>query len=581
MNLDDNGSTAARAAAMAAHELTRRKALRLGALGLGGAGLSAFLAACGTNNTSTPSSNASSPASTASAPAVGSTSAAGTGAVASGAAGTGGASSAASIPAGKSGGSVIIARAQDSVDFDKTMVFSNASIWVYVQIWETLTIGSKDGRTVEPWLATSWTQSADKLTWTFKLRTDVKFSDGTPMTSADVKFSLDEASTTKGGWEFINSAIANITTPDPHTLVIKTKYQWAPLLADLACPSNGIVPNKYGGRTKKAFYLSPIGTGPFVWDTWNKGNKLTLKKNTNYWRPGLPYLDSVSWQVVPDDNTRNVMIQGSTAQINENPPFSTVDQLKGVSGAAVTLFPSTRTDYLLMNEKRAPFDDVHVRRAISYAIDREALVKTVLFGNGTPANSLLMPTVPYYDKNTPGQTYDMTKAKAEMALSKVPKGFSTTYLAASGDSVDSELAQILQASLKELGITMAISPKDPSAIHDLQNASNFDISHSYWTMDIADPDELVQFAVLPAGGGHSFETSYNSAAAQSLATQAEKTFDTAERQALYTKLQALLAEDAFLPPLFYQPFPYAMRTSVQNFFVKPTGLYDMGVVSLA
>jgi peptide/nickel transport system substrate-binding protein len=548
MTSDHDGSSDDRLAAMAAHELTRRSVLRFSALGVGGVSLAALLAACGTSNSG--SSNAPK-------------------------------SSSGSSAAPKSGGDLIIARAQDSVDFDKTMVFSNASIWVYVQIFEGLTIGSKDGKTVEPWLATSWTQSADKLTWTFKLRSDVKFSDGTPMTSADVKFSLDEASSTKGGWEFINSAIDTVTTPDPLTVVIKTKYQWAPLLADLACPNNGIIPNKYGGRTKKAFYTAPLGTGPFVWDTWDKGSKLTLKKNKVYWRTGMPYLDSVTWQVVPDDNTRNVMIQGNTAQIGETPPFSTVDQLKGVKGATVTLFPSTRTDYILMNEKRAPYDDVHVRRAISYAIDRESLVKTVLFGNGTAANSLFMPTVPYYDMNTPGQSFDMAKAKAELAQSKVPHGFSTTYLASSGDSTDSAIAQVLQSALKELGITMKISNSDPSAVHDLQNALNYDISHSYWTMDIADPDELVQFAVLPSGGGHSFDTNYTSTAAQSLATKAEKTFNPAERQQLYSQLQTMLANDAFLPPLFYQPLPYAMRSSVQGFFVKPTGLYDMAAVSLA
>jgi peptide/nickel transport system substrate-binding protein len=547
MMADDGGNSMDRLTAMAEHDITRRGMLRMSAFGVGGVGLAAFLAACTSSN--------------------------GTQATSTGS----GAASASGKP--KAGGSVIIARAQDSVDMDKTMVFSNASIWVYVQIYEGLTVGSKDGRTVEPWLAKSWTQSADKLTWTFKLRTDVKFSDGTPMTSADVKFSLDEASTTKGGWEFINSAIASITTPDEATVVIKTKYPWAPLLADLACPSNGIIPNKYAGRAKTAFYRSPVGTGPFKWDTWKKGNTLTLKKNTNYWRTGLPYLDSVTWQVVPDDNTRNVMIQGNTAQINENPPLSTVDQLKGVKGVGVTLFPSTRTDYILMNEKRAPYDDVHVRRAVSYAIDRAALVKTVLFGNGEVANSFMMPSTPYYDKNTPGQQYDMAKAKAEMAQSKVPKGFSTTFLASSGDTTDSAIAQILQASLKELGITMKISNSDPSAVHDLQNALNYDISHSYWTMDIADPDELVQFAVLPEGGGHSFETNYSSPQAQSLAKQAEKTFDTAERQKLYTQLQALLAEDAFLPALFYQPLPYAMRDAVTGFFVKPTGLYDMAVVA--
>jgi peptide/nickel transport system substrate-binding protein len=192
-----------------------------------------------------------------------------------------------------------------------------------------------------------------------------------------------------------------------------------------------------------------------------------------------------------------------------------------------------------------------------------------------------MPTVPFYDQNTPGQMFDMAKAKAELAMSTLPNGFTTTYLASSGDSTDAAIAQVLQASLQQLGITMNISNSDPSAVHDMQTSLNYEISHSYWTMDINDPDELVQYAVLPAGGGHSFNTSYNSPQAQDLATQAEKTFDTAERQKVYTQLQTLLAEDAFLPPLFYQPIPYALRSSVQGFFVRPTGLYDMATVSLA
>ncbi|HEY8302769.1 MAG TPA: ABC transporter substrate-binding protein, partial [Jatrophihabitans sp.] len=339
---------AARQEAIQAHEITRRNALRFGALGMGGVGLTALLAACGTSN----GGGSSSPNSGGSAP-------------------TGSGSMSTSTGPQKSGGDLVLARAQDSVDMNKTMVFSNASIWVYVQMYETLTIGSKDGRSVEPWLATKWTQSADKLTWTFTLRKGIKFHNGSPMTSKDVKFSLDKASSTKGGWEFINSAIADVSTPDDYTVVIKTKYPWAPLLADLACPSNGIVPDNYSGKSEKDFYNAPVGTGPFQWDSWDKGSKLKLKKNPDYWRAGLPYLDSVTWQVVPDDNTRNVMLQGSQAQINENPPLSTIDQIKSTQGTTVTLFPSTRTDYILMNEKRAPYDDVHVRRAVSYAIDRE------------------------------------------------------------------------------------------------------------------------------------------------------------------------------------------------------------------
>ena len=144
-----------------------------------------------------------------------------------------------------------------------------------------------------------------------------------------------------------------------------------------------------------------------MWDTWNKGKNLTLKKNPHYWRKDdsgqqLPYLDSVTWTVVPDDNTRGLQIKGGQAQINENPPYSSLDQFKGDPTAAVVLFPSTRTDYILMNEKRDFFADVNVRRAVSYAIDREGLIKTVLYGNGTPANSLFMPTVPVLRQGHPG-----------------------------------------------------------------------------------------------------------------------------------------------------------------------------------
>ena len=546
-----------RTQAMAAYRMSRRNMLRTGVLAVGGIGVVGFLDACGSSSSTA---NTTSPSS------------------------AGSLSTAA--PLGKPGGTVTIVRNEDAQGFDKTMVFSNGSIWIYVNLWETMTISAADGRDVEPWIAESWEQSKDKLTWTFKIKEGVKFSDGSPMTSEDIKFSLDEASSTKGGWEFINSAIKQVTAPDPTTLVIETKYAWAPLLADLACPNNGIVPKDYGGKSKTAYYDAPVGTGPFMWGEWKKGTSTTLKKNPHHWRKDsagtqLPYLDQVVWSVVADDNTRNVQVQGGQAQINENPPFSTVSQLQGSGKVDVTLFPSTRTDYILMNEKVNYFQDQNVRLAISYAIDRESLIKAILFGNGTAANSLFMPTVPFYDKNTPGQTYDMDKAKAALAASKYPNGFSIVWSAMSGDSTDAAIAQVLQASLKELGITMSIKNVDPSALHALQNEQNYQISHSYWTMDIADPDELVQFAVLPEGGGHSFDTGYLDKNAQNLARKAEREFDTTKRQALYSELQKVLAESAFLPPLWYQPMPYATAKSVKGFFVKPTGLYDMGVVSLS
>lgn len=479
------------------------------------------------------------------------------------------------------GGNLVIVRPGDSVSMDNTMVFSNASIWVFQQMLESLYEVTPDGKDVKPLLAQSHSLSKDKLTWTFKLRQGVTFSNGSPMTSADVKFSLDKARSTKGGWEFLDVAIKSVTAPDPSTVVITTKYPWAPLLADLANFSNAILPKDYAGKSKDEFYKAPVGTGPFVWDHWNKGSEIKLVKNAKYWDAGKPSLDSVTWKVVPDDNSRNVQIQGGQAQVNENPPFSSLQQLKGQPGVKVTLFPSTKTDYILMNQTKKPYDDVHVRRAISYAIDRQAMVRTLLFGNGTVANSFLMPNVGFYDKSTPGIQYDMAKAKAELAQSSVPNGFETTFLASSGDSTDQAIAQILQSSLKQLGITVKIQNVDPSASHDLQNQMKYEISHSYWTMDIADPDELVTFAVDPGAGSHSFLTGYDNKAVVADVKKAQQTFDPAQRQQLYSAIQKQAAEDAFLGFLYYSPFSYSYSDKVSGFMAYPTGNYHLEDVTLS
>jgi peptide/nickel transport system substrate-binding protein len=150
----------------------------------------------------------------------------------------------------------------------------------------------------------------------------------------------------------------------------------------------------------------------------------------------------------------------------------------------------------------------------------------------------------------------------------------------SGDSVDSAIAQILQASLKELGITMNIQNVDSSAQHDLTTKLDYEIAHSYWTMDLADPDELVQFALDPTSGGHSFDTAYNNPQLIELLHQAQREFDKGKRQTLYNQIQQQAADSAFLGFLFYTPFPYSASDKVKGFKVLPTGYYHLEDVTL-
>jgi peptide/nickel transport system substrate-binding protein len=493
----------------------------------------------------------------------------------------GGPTSAASAGTPVPGGNLVIARTADSQSMNNTTVFDNESIWVFEQIFEPLYTVSSNGKGVIPWLATGYTVSADKKTYTFTLRPGVKFSNGQPMTSKDVKFSIDQARAAKQGWAYIDTAISSVTDPTPSTVVVNLKFPWAPLLADLSLFANDIVPDNYGGKSETAFYQAPVGTGPFKWDYWHKGQALKLVKNTDYWQPGKPYLDSVSWTDVPSDNTRQLQLKGGQAQVDEFPAWSSVTALRAASGVDMNLFNSTRTDYLAFNEKKAPFSDVHVRRAISLALDRDAMIKAVLFGNGQPANSFMPPQVPYYQKATPGLQYNLAQAKQEMAASGVPKGFATTLLIDSGNSDQATLSTIIQSELKPLGITVNIEPQDPNTANtDFQNL-NYDMTFSYWTMDIPDPDELVTFAVDPGAGSKSFFTEYDNPTVVKDAHAAEQTLSTAARQSLYNTIQADAASDAFMSFLYYSPYAYATTSGVHGFFVTPLGNYHLENVWLS
>ena len=487
---------------------------------------------------------------------------------------SGGSGGSASAGTPQPGGDVVIARTQESLGMENINVFDNESIWIFQQMFESLYTVSADGKSVKPWLATGYDLSDDKLTYTFHLREGVKFHNGQPMTSADVKFSIDKARDPKTGWGFIDVAIKSVEAPDPNTVVITTKYPWAPLVADIALFNNAILPKDYAGMSQKDFYANPIGTGPFKWDHWTHGKEIKLVKNPDYWQKGKPYLDSVTWTTVPTDATRELQLKGGQAQIDEFPPFSTIDTLKQTPGITMNLFPSTRTDYLPMNFKVKPFDDVHVRRAISYAIDRQAMIDSVLFGYAEPANSFMPPQVPYYDKASPGLQYDLDKAKQEMAQSSVPNGFSFELSVGSGDDTQTQIAQILQESLKQIGIDMKIRKVDPSVQFQQQQEYDYEMTFAYWTMDIADPDELVSFAVDNKTAG-SFFTDYNDPQQIEWTHQAQATFDTGQRQELYTQIQKKAAEDAFMVFLYYSPYRYAYSDKVQGFKVYPTGNYHM------
>jgi peptide/nickel transport system substrate-binding protein len=470
--------------------------------------------------------------------------------------------------------------APETVTLDPGANSNNPDIWVQVNIYDQLVRVAPDGNTIVPDLATAWDISKDGKTYTFHLRKGVKFTDGTPLTSADVKADLLRTAQPKRGWSFLYTAIKSIDTPDANTVTIHLTHPWGPFLSDMSLFAGGIFPAAYLKKVGDAGLAQhPVGTGPYMLDKWVKGQYLRLKKNPNYWDAAKYPMQYVEYDYIPNDNTKLLKLEGGELDVDYNLPFNLVASLKNNSAVQVEMNPSTRTQYLAFQTQMKPFDEVNVRQAISHAIDRAAIVKAVTYGLTKPANSFIPAGALDYDPNIPVPTYDLKLARQYLAKSSVPHGFNMTFEVGSGVAVANEIAQIVQQELKPLGINVTIKQEDSTTLFADQNAGKYHFIYSGWTNDIPDPDELVSYAMdYVHGGSNAYNTYYNNPEAIKLSQQAEQSTDPAKRKSLYYQIQQIWAKDAPFLALFYQPYINGVSSKVHGFSENPLGYFNlMGV----
>ena len=482
----------------------------------------------------------------------------------------------------KKGGTLTFARSVAPTQLDPANSIIAGDVYTLDKIFEPLYVTSPGGQLI-PWLAESHETSADGLTWTFNLRPGVKFSDGTPLTPADVVFSIKrEAANKNGPLSFLDFAIKTIKAQGSNKVVFTLSAPWAPFLSDISVFANAIMPANFGGKSEKAFFAKPIGTGPFVLDSFTPSSNLTLKRNPHYWQAGKPYVDAVQINYVGDDNQRVLQVQSGQAHIIDSVPPANVAALKKASGVSVGLFAAWEVDLLVFNEKLPQFADRHVRRAITYAIDRPALVAATSFGTAKPGGSFFPPSLQYYDPHTPVLAFSLAAAKAELAKSKYPHGFATKLLISGGVQKWAEFAAIIQQSLAPLNIKVTIDSPDNTAFHTQFEGFNYDMFIDYAINDISDCDEMASFELdFKSGGSSSYWSSYNNPVVTALVSKAEAEFNTTKRAALYSKIQATVAQDAPFVPLDYPPYIYATSTKVNGFAVNPGGAYRLENVWLS
>ncbi|MGD0604104.1 MAG: ABC transporter substrate-binding protein [Streptosporangiaceae bacterium] len=475
----------------------------------------------------------------------------------------------------KRGGTLNFGRQTGPTQLDPANSIVEGDVYTLDKIFEPLYITSPAGQLV-PWLAQGHTVSTDGKTWTFALRPGVKFSDGKPVTADDVVFSiLRAAGDANGPLSFLDFAIKSLKADGASSVVATLSQPWAPFLSDISVFANAIVPRDFGGQSASAFFASPVGTGPFTLKSFTKGGNVSLERNPHYWQAGKPYLDAVNFAYISDDNQRVLQLKSGEVQVISTVPPAQVSALAADSSVVLQEFPSWAADLLFFNEKVPQFADRNVRRAINYALDIPAIAKATTYGTAKPGGSFFPPSLQYYS-DVPTLSYNVTAAKAELAKSKYPHGFSFSLLVSSGNSQYVAAATIIQQQLKPLGITVTLNQLDDAAFHTAFEAFNYQAMINGATNDISDPDEMASFQVdVKAGGSHSFWTYYDNPAAIALVHQAETEFDGAKRATLYGQIQAIVAQDAPYIALDYPPNIYAWSPQLHGFAVNPGGAYRL------
>ncbi|HZT97100.1 MAG TPA: ABC transporter substrate-binding protein [Chloroflexota bacterium] len=479
-------------------------------------------------------------------------------------------------PASSSSNTLTIGWNEDSSTMDPTGVISNYNIYVYVNIYDQLLRVNNNGRTLDKDLATSWKITNGGKTYTFHLRKNVKFSNGQKLKASDVVFCLKRAALPSSNFSFLLPKFKTITAPNNSTVVLTLTQPWAPLLSDLALYATAIYPESYFKKVgAKGLANKPIGTGPYELKTWKKGQYLLLTKNPHYWASKKFPMKQIEFEVIPNDQTRLLKVESGQLDVDNVLPTTLIPQAQSSSGVKVQINKSTDVIYVTLNDKLSQFADAKVRQAINHAIDRKALVKAVLRGYGTPANSFIPKGALYWEPTSklPVPSHNLKLAKKLLKQSKHKKGFSMTFEVSAGDQEYTEIATILQSELKPLGIKLQLKNVDPTTLQTEQQADHFHMLATNWTNDIPDPDELTSFAVDSSLSSHTFFTWYSDKKLNQLSEQGERTTSASKRQKIYYQIQSRWAQDTPYYALYYEPFINAVSSRVKGFAENPLGYF--------
>lgn len=438
--------------------------------------------------------------------------------------------------------------------------------------------------------------SKDGLTVTYHLRKDAKWHDGEPVTSRDVKFTwqaiMNPANNVVSHTGY--DRVASIDTPDDSTVVMHMKSIYPPGIDTIFGESDSpyrILPahvlSKYPNINSIPFNGAPVGSGPYKFARWLRGDRIVLTANEQYFK-GAPKIKELVLKIIPDSNTTESQIRTGEADLGLELTGPTYNSLK--SDPKVTVLAAQSPTYVgaIINTKRPPLDDARVRRAIAMAIDRERIVRNDTYGLGKVATADLAPYFWAYDRSLKPIPFDLAGAKAmltQAGWSPGPDGIMTKngqrlalqFAYGQGSALARNIGVQVQQMLKAAGIAVDLKSYDYAVFYaaaqsgGILNGGKYDVAFYSWVMG-SDPDNssswMCQF--VPPNGNN--VTRYCSSAMDAAQREALSTFDRAKRKAAYVKIERQLLADVPAVFFYYQPLRYAFIPQLKAF--SPNGISE-------
>lgn len=442
-------------------------------------------------------------------------------------------------------------------------------------IYDTL-VYADENNNIQPMLATSW-EAVDDLTWVFHLRPGVLFHDGSPLDARAVVMTFDRVLdpdaglTRRSQFEMVKS----VEALDESTVQFNLSHPSGILLNELAYAGGGIISPAAIEEYGKDIALHPVGAGPFKLREMVGGDHITLERFDDYWG-GPNALSQVTFIPVTEDATRALMLESGEADIIANVPPSLVSRLQNSPSLQVVTATTSRVIHLGMNVEHAPFDNVLVRKALNYAVDKDAIIDTVLQGLGSPTNSYIAPTTwGYFD--TGGYPYDPEEARALLSEAGYPDGFEATLLVPAGRYfAGQQVAEAVQGYLSRVGVSVKLESMEWGAftqriLTPLDEGNDTQMYLLGWEASTGEPSVVSLWALgssmWPPNGWNAMF--YKNDLFDELVAQAGVTTDAEKRLDLFRQTQELVVEDAPWVFLYAAKSVWGARADISDIVILP------------